>query len=120
MIQIEAQEAMLSDRKARLRQSENTWQEQQANLQAEREELELRLAELDELCADQRAPIARAELALYDDLRERLGGAAVALLKRNICQECGVDVPTEVSLSVQRGEGLQSCPICDRLLYGGG
>jgi predicted nucleic acid-binding Zn-ribbon protein len=120
MIQIEAQEAGLSDGKARLRQSENTWQEQQAYLQTERRLLEQRLAELDELCADQRAPIARVELVVYDDLRERLGGVAVALLKRDICQACGVNVPTEVSLSVQRGEGLQSCPICDRLLYGGG
>jgi predicted nucleic acid-binding Zn-ribbon protein len=55
-------------------------------------------------------------LADYDDLREHLGGIAVALLKRGTCKGCGVDVPTSLAGSVERGEGLNNCPICSRFL----
>jgi predicted nucleic acid-binding Zn-ribbon protein len=115
----EEAEAELAERQARLRQIEGTWHEDQAALQAQKEELALRLLELEEDRAQLRAPLAAAELADYDDLRWRLGGTAVARFKRGACQACGVDLPTGVALAVERGEGVHYCPICRRLLYGG-
>lgn len=120
MIRVDAHEAEVAERQARLRQIEVTWQEQQVSLEAQKEQLELRLVELDDLRLDLRARIPRLDLETYDDLRDSLGGTAVALLKRGICQVCGVDVPIEESLAVQRGEGAHVCPVCGRLLYGGG
>ncbi len=119
MIEIEDEEAELAERQARLRQIEAHWREDQARLQAEKEDLELRLAGLDEQRAEMRAQIDPAELADYDDLRSRRDGVAVALLRHGICQVCGVDVPTGVARSVERGEGRHYCPVCNRLLFGG-
>jgi predicted nucleic acid-binding Zn-ribbon protein len=119
MIAIEEDEAELAERQARLRQIEGTWRDEQAGLQSEKERLELRLLELDEQREGMRARISPADLALYDDLRDRGGGTGVALLRRGICQICGVDVPTGVARAVERGEGVYFCPICNRLLYGG-
>jgi hypothetical protein len=119
MITIEGQEAELAERQARLRQIEANWRQEQAALQAERQALELRMAELAEERDAMRARIRAADIALYDDLRRRLGGTAVALLKRGICQGCGVDVPTSMARAVERGEGLHYCPICNRLLHSG-
>jgi predicted nucleic acid-binding Zn-ribbon protein len=119
MIAIEEEEAELAERQARLRQIEATWREAQADLLSEREQLELRLVELEEQREQMRAQISAADLYEYDDLRARFGGLAVVLLKRGICQTCGVDVPTGVARAVERGEGLHYCPTCNRLLYAG-
>jgi predicted nucleic acid-binding Zn-ribbon protein len=119
MIAIEEDEAELAERQARLRQIEAAWRDDQAGLQSEKERLELRLLELEEQREGMRARIGPADLALYDDLRDRGGGTGVALLRRGTCQICGVDVPTGVARAVERGEGVHFCPVCNRLLYGG-
>jgi len=119
MIEIEDNEAELSERQARLRQIEAGWHQDQDALRAEKLQLEASLAELEENCGATRAKIDAQTLAEYDDLRDRFGGVAVARLKRGICQACGVDVPTSVARSVERGEGKHYCTVCSRLLYGG-
>lgn len=120
MIGIEEEEAELAERQARQRQIEETWRQEQAALLAEKEQLELRLAELETDRRERRGRLGQADLALYDDLRNRWGGIGVVLLKRGICQVCGVDVPTGVARAVERGEGQHYCPTCNRLMYGGG
>jgi uncharacterized protein len=119
MIAVEGQEAELAERQARLRQIEANWREEQAVLQAEKQALELRIAELAEERDGMRSRIGVAGTALYDDLRRRLGSTAVVLLKRGICQGCMVDVPTSMARAVERGEGIHYCPICNRLLHSG-
>jgi len=119
LIGVEEEEAELAERQARLGQIEAAWRQDQAALQAEKEQLETRLAELESQREERRAAIAPADLALYDDLCQRLGGTAVVLLRHGSCQICGVDVPTGVARAVERGEGLQTCPTCGRLLYAG-
>ncbi len=119
MIAIEEQEAELAERQARLGQIEATQREEHAVLEAEKERLTTRLAELEEQRTGLRRHLRAADLAPYDDLRRRQGGTAVALLKRGICQACGVDVPTSMARAVEHGEGIHYCPICNRLLYAG-
>ena len=119
MIAVEEEEAELAERQARSRQIEASWHEDQAALRAEKEDLEFRLAELEEERASMRAHLGASDLANYDDLRQRLAGTGVVRLKKGICQGCGVDVPTSMASAVARGEGEHYCPICGRLLYGG-
>ena len=119
MIEIEGQEAELAERQARLRQIEAAWREDQEHLQAEKEQLAVELQDLKGEREALRAPIPARDLADYDDLRQRYGGIGLALLKKGICQVCGVDVPTGVADAVARGEGRHYCPVCNRLLYGG-
>ena len=119
MISIEETEAELAERQARFNQIETTWREGQASLQADKEELELRMLELEEQRDGMRARIGAADLARYDGMRPRLGGTAVVRLKKGICTACGVDVPTSLARTVERGDGMHDCPICGRLLFGG-
>jgi len=120
MIAIEGSEAELAERQARLRQIEDSWRADQAGMFVEREQLQQRLAELEEQSSTMRAEIGRRDVAFYDELQGRLGGKGIALLKDGICQVCGVDVPMTVARAAERGQGLNYCPICDRLLYAGG
>ncbi|MGC9334115.1 MAG: zinc ribbon domain-containing protein [Anaerolineae bacterium] len=119
MIGIEELEAELAERQARLRQIEASWGQDQASLRAEKETLETELVVLGDERGAARARIDASTLAMYDDLRQRHGGTAVAVLKRGICQACGVDVPTNLARTVERGEGIHFCPICNRILYAG-
>jgi predicted nucleic acid-binding Zn-ribbon protein len=119
MIAIEEDEAELAERQARLRQIEAMWRDDQAALRNKKEELDLRLVELEEEREDMRARLGASDLANYDDLRQQLGGIGVVRLKKGICQGCGVDVPTSMASAVARGEGVHYCTICGRLLYGG-
>jgi len=120
LIATEAGEAELAERQARLRQIEDSWRADQAGMFAEKGQLQQRLAELEEQSSGMRAEIGGKDLAFYDDLQNRLGGKGIALLKGGICQVCGVDVPVTVARAAERGQGLNYCPICDRLLYAGG
>jgi uncharacterized protein len=119
LISVEEQEAELAERRARQQQIETTWGDEQRILLAEKGQLEARLAELEELVAQKRARLSATDRALYDDLRDQLGGKGVVLLKRGICQACGVDVPTGMAHAVERGEGQHFCPTCNRLLFAG-
>ena len=119
MIETVEEEAELAEREARLVQIEANWRADQAALEDEKVELELRLLELEEDRNGIRARIGAAELADYDDLSQRLGGVAVVRMKHGVCQGCRVDVATGVARAVERGEGLHYCMICSRLLYGG-
>jgi predicted nucleic acid-binding Zn-ribbon protein len=120
MIATEKTEAELAERQARLRQIEQTWRTDQDALQIEKDQLVQRLSELNEQQPVMRAQIGKADLALYDGLQGKLGGNGIALVKGGICQVCGVDVPVTVARAAERGQGFNYCPICNRLLYGGG
>ncbi len=116
MIEVEEEEAESAERQARLLQIEETWNQRQEALQREKEELELALHDLEEQRSDLRPRISASSRSEYDHLRSRLGGTAVVLLRRGVCQACGVDVPTQMAQAVERGEGLHCCPICGRML----
>ena len=118
MISVEETEAELAERQARFNQIEAAWRDEQARLQAEKEELELRLVELEEQRDGMRSHIGAADLDRYDSMRPRLGGTAVARLKKGICTACGVDVPTSMARAVERGDGMHAGPICGRLIFG--
>jgi len=120
MIATEESESERAERQARLYQIEELWRTDQAGMFAEKEQLQQRLAELEEQQSGIRAEIGSKDLAFYDDLQGRLGGKGIALLKDGLCQGCWVDVPMTVARAVERGQGQNYCPICDRLLYGGG
>ncbi len=120
MIAIEESEAERAERQARLHQIEDSWRADQAGMFAEKDRLQQRLAELEEQQSGMRDEIGSKDLIFYDDLQGRLGGKGIALLKDGLCQGCGVDVPMTVARAAERGQGLNYCPICDRLLYGGG
>ncbi len=120
MMTLESGEAELAESQARLRQVEEEWQAEQARLRAVEERLKEHLVDLEEQRAGMRDQISPADLALYDELRSRLGNNSIAALHSGICQVCGVDVPATMVRAVERNQGLNYCPICNRLLYAGG
>lgn len=81
-----------------------------------------RLAELDgEIAAashgrdDLRAKIEKKWLKTYDALVRR--GTAVAAVDNGTCQGCRVRIPPQVNNILARGESLETCERCGRIIY---
>ncbi len=117
MIEVEDSEASVGEQRERLARLEEEWRETQARLSAEQEELVNRLSQLKANRTKLHRSIEAGDLALYEDLRHRKGGRAVALLEGGLCQACRVTLPTTKVQQVRQGEGLTFCGSCERILY---
>lgn len=56
------------------------------------------------------------DVALYEDLRKRKAGVAVALVENGLCAACHVRVPTGVASSARMGREPVYCTSCGRIL----
>jgi len=117
MIEVEESETSVTEQRERLARLKDDWQAAQARLSAEQRELINRLSQLKAERAELHRTIEAGALALYEDLRRRKGGRAVALLKGELCQGCGVTLPTSKVQQARQGEVLTLCGSCERILY---
>jgi len=56
-------------------------------------------------------------LQRYDILREKRNGSAVVPTKNGVCQGCFMTIPPQQDNEVRKGEKLNFCPTCQRILY---
>lgn len=115
MIMIEDAQEEKETADAALGAIESAWQETQAALQAEQNELALQLHELLETRKKLAARIEAPTLAEYEALAQRKGGVAVAGLVNNACLGCHVTVSAMKAKQAERGE-LVFCGGCGRIL----
>jgi len=116
MLMVEEGEAEEREASESLSRIEGQWERDQADLQAEKEGLEKRLLELDELRRQRVASIAPADLNDYEHLRPRKRGVAVAILQGDECQGCMTTV-SAARVKEARSEALAHCGTCGRILH---
>jgi predicted nucleic acid-binding Zn-ribbon protein len=92
---------------------------QHNELTKEKEMLIDKIARLDEERQAALADVSAEDRALYDDLRVRLAGKALALLKDGVCSACGVELARSKQQEVASGIELVRCSQCSRILYAG-
>ncbi|MGH2519901.1 MAG: C4-type zinc ribbon domain-containing protein, partial [Chloroflexota bacterium] len=56
-------------------------------------------------------------LASYERLKPRKGNRAVALVEHNLCQGCGVALPSSEVQHARGAEPPSLCSNCGRMLY---
>jgi uncharacterized protein len=95
-----------------------SWEVKQARLLAEQSRLKERLLVEQARQAAVRRSVPPDLLALYDNLRPRRGGRAVAELEGDTCSACRVAVPPTQLEAARYGEDLVYCGNCGRLLWG--
>jgi hypothetical protein len=59
------------------------------------------------------------DLALYDKLRKKQSGLAVALLDGSNCNLCGLSIGSSIQQTIRGGTALVQCTQCNRILYSG-
>ncbi len=115
MVKQEEAEAVHAQAQKHLNETQAHWSAQQADLMAEREMLQGRLAEIEQARAELLPRIEVGDLAAYQALRCRKGGLAVVQVRDKACGVCGVAVPPSLEWQL-RQEGLGYCGNCERII----
>lgn len=115
MVEREETETAHAQAQRHLDETQALWSVQQADLMAEREMLQRRLAEIEQARAELLPSIEARELAAYQTLRRRKGGLAVVQVRDGACGGCGVGVPPSLDWQL-RQEGLGYCGNCERII----
>ncbi len=102
-------QAILSDVEAR-------WKAAQSQLQAEKGHLEPEIERLRAIREEQSGAADRAALSLYDILRDRRDGSAVATVERGMCQGCRITLPRNIIQKARNPGALVQCVSCERIL----
>lgn len=116
MEEAEAADAECRAAEAEYLRIESAWEANRTGLLEEKAELEPEVERLEAQRGQQVAEIGRPSLGLYQLLRERRGGQAVARVDRGMCQGCRISLPMSVIQKARTGVGLVQCVSCERIL----
>jgi predicted nucleic acid-binding Zn-ribbon protein len=114
----------LDTQKKQLETTRDGFAEQDIDLQTERDAIEKKLAELDAQIAEHNKE--RAEflhdvpaplLKRYDQIRQKRAGIALAPAEKGRCTMCNIGLPPQMYNIIIRGDTIETCPNCNRLLY---
>jgi uncharacterized protein len=64
-----------------------------------------------------RAQVSKRVIHKYDFIRSRRPGLAIVAAKDSHCEGCFMALPPQQYIEIQRGETLEICPSCNRILY---
>jgi predicted nucleic acid-binding Zn-ribbon protein len=116
MLELEEGEAVMKEAERTLAEIETSWKAEQASLGGTQAALKQEIAELEAKRLGQLEGMDRAALSLYGALKERLQGAAVAVVGRGLCQGCRISLPMSILQKARAGVGLVQCVSCERIL----
>lgn len=117
LVELEDAEGELARAEADCATLEAHWAEQRQRLLEEKATLEPEVQRLESVRSDRSAGADRSALNLYQTLRERRGGWAVAKVERGMCQGCRITLPMSVLQKARAGLGLVQCVSCERILF---
>jgi hypothetical protein len=115
MIKVEESEAAHAAAHRHVDETQALWSAQQADLTAEREVLQERLAEIEQARTELLPNIEGGDLAAYRTLRRRKSGLAVVQVRDGACGGCGVGVSPGLKWQL-RQEGVGTCSNCGRMI----
>ena len=115
MIMLEDAQAELESAQKSLSEIKTAWEQSQASLKAEQNELAIKLHGLMSERETQKDRIDPKALKQYESIRKRANGLAVVPFINNACTGCHVTVSANKALQVERGERV-TCNGCGRIL----
>lgn len=114
---LETRQAEFAAAQERLATVESIWQQRQAGLLEDKDQIETQLRAL-KIKRDRMAgEVPWADLTTYDRIRRAKRGVAVAAVVHDTCQGCRVTVPNSVLRQVKVGQEFATCPSCTRILH---
>jgi predicted nucleic acid-binding Zn-ribbon protein len=116
MVTLEEAEAAFKRASDDLVRSEAEWKTSQADLFDEQAQLETDLAKFSGEQSEVRQRLDAASLSLYDQLRRRKNGLAVAEYDDGVCSGCGIQPTSNVINQIRQADQLARCGNCERIL----
>jgi hypothetical protein len=117
MSEVEAAQKEVSLKRSEVTKIEEEWQSEQASLSQEQTELSVALASLEPRRKELASRVDTLCLELYEALRQKWQGRAVAKLERGMCQGCRIALPMSELQRARMGQELVQCGSCERILY---
>jgi len=118
MLGCEEAETRLHSIQAKLAVAQGRWDGQNKNLSEEQQTLQSQVARYSTERAAVAEVIPATELSLYDRLRQKRRGVAVAAVSDSSCGACGSSLTAGQIQTVRSASSLAFCPSCGRILYG--
>ncbi len=116
MLEFEDGETALKEAEVALAELDSAWKAGQASLTETQAALKGEIQGLEAKRSRQLEGMDRAALSLYQTLRERRQGAAIAVVERGLCQGCRITLPMSILQRARAGLGLVQCVSCERIL----
>ncbi len=116
LVEMEEAETLLGNARSNLSEMEAVWQRDQAALLKEKSQLARQIADLERRRRDQLPAVDGSSLRLYQLLRDRHRGQAVARVERGMCQGCRIALPMSLLQKARSGIALVQCVSCERIL----
>jgi predicted nucleic acid-binding Zn-ribbon protein len=113
---VDAAETEEAAARAEFESIDGDWKRCCDEMLAEKARLEPDVERLRGIRDSQSGGVERNILKLYDLVRSRRGGLAVARVERGMCQGCRISLPMSVMQRLRSGGGLIQCVSCERIL----
>ena len=117
MAQVEGAQATILRLTTEAENIERAWRLEQQELSAQQEALSAALRELDERRRGLASKVDQSSLRLYEELRAKKQGRAVAKVEQGMCQGCRIVLPARDLQRARGSQGLVQCSSCERILY---
>jgi predicted nucleic acid-binding Zn-ribbon protein len=113
---VQAKEKLLAERAAELEVLRKSMNKDAEVARKKIAEIEVKIAEI-KVGRDKVAATVRPEvLKRYGAIRMRRG-LAVTTVRNGTCQGCNMNVPPQLFNVLQRGNSIETCPYCHRIVY---
>jgi predicted nucleic acid-binding Zn-ribbon protein len=109
----------LAAAKRELAEIETAWKSSQTQMAADKVKSEGEYESLDGQRKVHTTGMDASVLGLYEVLRTKKQGRAVARVERGICQGCRLTLPSHLNQRIRGGDTLVQCPSCERILVAG-
>ena len=107
-----------------VRKKEKDFETRRSQYEKEKKKAEIALSQLDHDLHDTekrtdalRKQIRDELLKRYETIKGRRNGIAVALVWKEVCGGCHMNIPPQMYIELQRSADLLSCPNCNRIIY---
>ena len=96
---------------------EDAWRESQADLLIEKKQIETEMPLTEQRVRKQAATLAVQARSVYDRLKKKKGGTAVARVEGGRCTGCRITLPITLIARARSGKDMVLCSSCGRVLY---
>jgi len=115
---IEDAENTLNEKMTEYSELQTRLNNEKETIQKETEEGKRQLENLDAERNTVTAGIDAGLLAAYNKAKTLQGnGIGIVAVTNAVCRGCNMNIPPQMYNELQRGDGLKTCPICDRIIY---
>ena len=119
MEEIEIQEKGCADNTVRREESQKEYKSKEKAFFQRIRELDKEVQSLNEKRVQLSPNLDEDLLRRYNGLRSHLKGRVVVPVIDGVCQECHLGIPPQQYNELIKGDSLQSCPHCSRIIYWG-